>query len=63
MEPGELNFIFTQTIVTYLKTKKLSYQVINDVLGALEGAKLEFYSRIARDYEDIKISQNGEVYT
>jgi hypothetical protein len=39
-----------------------SYQSINDVLGALEGAKLEFYRRIAAPYEDTKIQENGDVY-
>ena len=60
--PGELNYLFTSLITEYLKTKKTSYQTINDILGALEGCKLEFYRRIAVPYEQDKIKTNGDVY-
>ena len=58
---GDLNFLFTTIIRDYYK-KVPSYQSINDILGALEGAKLEFYRRIAVPYEDTKIKENGDVY-
>ena len=38
------------------------YQTINDILGALEGAKMEFYRRVAVPYEQEKILDNGDVY-
>ena len=60
--PGELNYRFTQEIIQYIKNKGLSYQTINDIVGALEGAKLEFYRRVASPYEDQKIKDNGDVY-
>lgn len=60
--PGELNFQITTLLTQYIKSKGLDYQAINDVLGALEGAKLEFYRRVAVPYEDQKIQQNGDVY-
>ncbi len=60
---GELNYLFTMTIKQFLKeTEPLSYAAINDVLGALNGAKLEFYRRVAVDYEDEKVALNGDVY-
>jgi hypothetical protein len=59
---GELNFCFTQHINTYLRDKGLSYQHINDVVGALEGAKAEFQRRVVGPYEDLKIAINGDVY-
>lgn len=59
---GELNFAFTQLIIEYLELKGLNYQNINDVMGALEGAKLEMYRRVAAPYEDKKIDLNGDVY-
>ena len=59
---GELNYDITLLIAAYLRYKKLSYQTINDILGALEGAKQEFYRRIAAPYEEIKIAENGDVY-
>lgn len=59
--PGELNFQITTVIKDYWK-KTGNYKGINDILGALEGAKLEFYRRIAVPYEDKKIQENGDVY-
>lgn len=60
---GELNYILTTTINNYLIAKGVKYETINAVLGALEGAKLEFYRRIAAPYEDLKIESNGDVYS
>lgn len=59
--PGELNFLFTQIAKSYWTTKG-NYQGINDVIGALEGAKLEFIRRVVAPYEDSKIKENGDVY-
>lgn len=60
--PGELNYLFTSLITEYLKTNNTSYQTINDVVGALEGCKLEFYRRVAVPYEEEKLKTNGDVY-
>jgi hypothetical protein len=59
--PGELNYVITMLIKNYFNNKPC-YQSINDVVGALEGAKLEFYRRVAVPYEDSKIKENGDVY-
>lgn len=60
--PGELNYKITCLLIDYVKKQRLSYQTINDIIGALEGAKLEFYRRVAAPYEDTKIKENGDVY-
>lgn len=60
---GELNYTFTMIALEYLERKGLNYQHINDVVGALEGAKAEFQRRVVAPYEDTKIQQNGDVYT
>lgn len=60
--PGELNYAITSVVKAYMLDHGLSYRVINDIIGALEGAKLEFYRRIAAPYEDTKIKENGDVY-
>lgn len=61
--PGELNFVITCIVRDYFnRTDKGNYQAINDVVGALEGAKLEFYRRVGAPYEDKKIKENGDVY-
>ena len=59
---GELNFQISDLIGSYLTANGLSYQTINDCLGALDGAGKEFYARVARPYEDKKIELNGDVY-
>ena len=60
--PGSLNYQITCLIRTYIQVNGLNYQRINDVLGALEGAKLEFYRRVAVPYERGKMEANGDVY-
>ena len=61
MTPGELNYQITCLVDGYL-AGNLDYQALNDVLGALEGAKLEAYRRLAAPYEDKKMTINGDVY-
>ncbi len=58
---GTLNYLFTRLSLEYMKIKGLRYQNGNDVMGALEGAKLEFYRRVLSPYEDFTILKNGDV--
>lgn len=58
---GELNYAITVLLHRYIARFGLCYDNINDVLGAVEGAKQEFYRRIAAPYEDKKIKENGDV--
>ena len=62
LNAGELNYEITMVITQYMLKKGLKYQVINDIIGALEGAKLEFYRRAVTPYEDMKKDLNGDVY-
>ncbi len=59
---GELNYAITKVIQNYMNEKTESYQTYNDIMGALEGAKLELYRRKIAPYEDKKIKENGDVY-
>jgi hypothetical protein len=59
--PGQLNFAISTLLLNYIEFHGLSYARINDVMGALEGAKQEFYRRVAVPYEDLKIEQNGDI--
>lgn len=59
---GELNYAFTLLAREYWLRNR-NYQGINDIVGALEGAKAEFQRRIVAQYEDTKIAINGDVYT
>ena len=58
---GELNYLFTVLIRDYFEAHH-NYQGINDIVGALEGAKLEFVRRKVAEYENIKIVENGDAY-
>jgi hypothetical protein len=59
---GEINYAVSMICKRYLDTFGLSYTVINDIMGALEGAKLEFYKRVAEPYEAQKRYENGDIY-
>lgn len=59
--PGDLNYLITVLVKTFIRSQFPSYQSYNDALGALEGAKLELYRRKIASYEDLKISENGDV--
>jgi hypothetical protein len=60
--PGELNYLLTQMALAYLAARGLNYAHANDVVGALESAKQEFYRRIVAPYEERKRAENGDVY-
>ena len=60
--PGELNYLLTRLCQTYFGQNGESYQTHNDILGALEGCKLEYYRRVVEKYENSKIKENGDVY-
>ena len=60
---GELNYLITVAIVNYLKNAQLiTYQTMNDIVGALDNAKDEFRRRIQHPYENAKMQENGDVY-
>ena len=45
----------------YIGKKGLSYTHLNDVVGVLESAKAEFQRTVVANYEDKKISENGDL--
>ncbi len=59
---GELNFVLTLVVNSFVRDTGLGYQALNDVVGALEGAKAEFQRRIVAPYEESKMAVNGDVY-
>lgn len=59
---AELNYFFTAMIAAYMKEQGLRYQNISDVVGALEGAKQEFFRKVVNPYEELKEGENGPVY-
>jgi hypothetical protein len=60
---GELNYSITRIVDRYLVDKGgIRYAHPNEVVGALECAKLELYRRLAAPYEDEKMRESGDVY-
>lgn len=58
---GELNYKITMLLIQYCDQHGLSYQRINDCIGACHGAAQEFYRRVAAPYENEKIAENGDI--
>jgi len=58
---GDLNYIITSLVHFEIIKKGKNYQVVNNLIGALECAKLELYRVVIGPYEDIKLKENGNV--
>ncbi len=56
---GELNYIVNRLMLKLVGEAK--YKDINELMGALECAKIEFYRRKAAPYEDLKAKENGDL--
>lgn len=59
---GELQYVMAAMFDRYLMGQGVRYQTMNDVMGALAGAQMEFYRKVVSPYEDKMISKNGGVY-
>ena len=59
---GELNFLVSTFIANYIRNCGLKYAVVNEMIGALECAKMELNRVVIGPYEDLKIQENGPVY-
>lgn len=57
---GEVNYVIS-TILWSLFKENESYSFGNDLMGALECVKQEFYRRQLAPYEDKKIKDNGDI--
>lgn len=66
---GQLNWGITKLVDDFLtmlrqesSDEKVHYEHMNNLIGAMECAKLEIYRRVIAPYEDTKIAANGDVY-
>jgi hypothetical protein len=61
-DEGDLNYVISKLCLKYLRMKEpTSYALLNEIVGVLESAKLEFYRRRVLPYEDVKINENGDI--
>lgn len=60
---GELNYQITMLCLTYMGGREnVSYTLLNEIVGALECAKLELYRRVLSLYEDMKMQEIGRAH-
>lgn len=57
---GDLNYAITALVSS--QVTQVGYAALEQAVGVLEAAKLEFYRRVAAPYEDEKKRENGDVY-
>lgn len=56
---GRINYCFSRVLAGLMKEP--SYNKIAMITGVLENIKQEFYRRVAENYENLKIRQNGDI--
>lgn len=56
---GDINYCFSRAISSLMGD--ISYGKVAMITGVLENIKQEFYRRIAANYEDKKILENGDI--
>ena len=59
---GELNFLIVQLTLTYLSQHGENYRIMNEIIGAIECAKMEFVRRKLIPLEKAKCTENGDVF-
>lgn len=60
---GELNYTLTMACEQYLRQHGgPNYRILDEIIGALECAKLEYYRRRVSPLEELKRSENGDVF-
>jgi hypothetical protein len=58
---GDLNYLITLDMLDYLDRHGLSYNTLNEIVGAVSSALAEFQRRVVGTYEDTKIRSNGDL--
>lgn len=58
---GELNYVITKLVHTWLIEYGVNYARLNAAIGVLDCAKMELYRQVVAEYEDEKKSENGHV--
>ena len=62
LDEGQMNYVITKLCRKYIDDHGgESYKNYNALIGLMECAKLELYRRKVSIYEDVKITENGDV--
>lgn len=62
IKPGELNYLMSQLVKSYIAMNGLSYTTLNAIAGVLSCLSMEVYRRITAKYEDNKCYEHGDVF-
>ena len=61
---GHMNYVVSSIIAGIIEENGgPRYSLLNDIIGVLECIKMECYRRALSPYEDLKIEENGDVYS
>lgn len=60
--PGNLTYLLQQVLKRYWLNSPQNYATIAEILGSIQGARFDFEQRIVKDYERLKLEQNGDVW-
>jgi hypothetical protein len=58
---GDLNYCVSMLMHQILRKRGIQYQNMNNIMGAIDCAKMEFYRTVASPYEDMKKNENGNI--
>jgi len=62
MVKGDINYILTRIVMTWLNSRGRNYNNMSDVKAVLTDARDEFCRQVMNPYEDGKKEKNGDVY-
>lgn len=61
---GDLTYALTKAVDRFIQAQgEVSYQVYAEALGALSATSHELYRRKIADYENLKLLENGDVFS
>lgn len=58
--PGDVNYVFTTILLNWWH-REPCYKTVCLIMGTCSAVAQEFYRRVASNYEDKKILENGDV--
>lgn len=58
---GDLNYVISLLLHKQLEKRGICYQNMNNLMGSIDCAKMEFFRTVIAPYEDKKRNENGSV--
>lgn len=61
-DPGEINYLCCEAVLVHVSVKPLGYQQLSAAIAGVGDAHDELKAQVLRPYEDIKQTDNGNVF-